>query len=277
MHTVVCRTLRREYRLHLPTAEIAEQLRFVAAEPELPGLTLETVDIPIGLRHGFLVGQMPSGEVVGGTPEHLLSAMHRLIMADLIDGETNTPFIHGATALIEGHRVLLIGHKGSGKSTLALHLAVAGHAVEGDEHLLARGNEVIARPRTLRVKDGSLKLVAGLPTTVWDAPFLRNWDGSSIRSIRPDISGVPWVIRAGRLDAVVCLVANHSGTSVSQPIPGVDAFERLMREVILPRTGIAAAAGRLRQLVLGTPTYELLLGNLTAAEWHLRAIVRSLT
>jgi hypothetical protein len=277
VHTVVARTLRREFRLHLPTAAIADELCYVAAEPELPELELEIIDIEARLRDGFVVTQLPTSQLVEGTPGHLLSAMHHLVMTDLTDGEPTTPFIHGATVRVEGKRLLLIGHKGAGKSTLSLHLALSGHAVEGDEHLLVRSDSVIARPRTLRVKDGSLALIPNLPPAVWTSPTLANWDGPLIRSIAPDIGGVPWVIRAGRLDAIICLVGNHSGSSVSRPIPGATAFERLMREILLPRSGIAAAAGRLRQLALGTPTYELLLGNLAAAEWHLKTIARSLT
>jgi len=277
VHAVVCRTLRREYRLAAPDAAIAHQLSFVAAEPDLPGLDLEPIEIPVVARNGFLVAKLPNGHVAEGTPNHLVSVLHRLVMADLVAGDPATPFIHGATVVIEGRRLLLIGHKGCGKSTLALYLALCGHVVEGDEHLLIRADEVIARPRTMRVKDGSLALVPGLPSAVWNAPFLPNWDGTRIRSISPDIGGQPWVIRAGRLDAIVCLFANHGGSSVSRPLAGPHAFERLMREIVLPRSAIAAAAGRLRQLALSTPTYELLLGNLEAAEWHLRTLARSLT
>lgn len=277
MHAVICRTLKREYHLQLPAAGIADQLRFAAAEPDLPGLALELIEIPVDERDGFLIARMPFGEEVEGTPSHLLSAMHRLVMADQIEGDPEAPLIHGATVLIEGRRLLLIGHKGSGKSTLALHLALNGHAVEGDEHLVIRQDTVIARPRTLRVKEGSLGLVAGLPDAVWRAPSLLNWDGSAVRALRPDIGGLPWVIRAGRLDAMVCLVANHSGSSMSRPIASAGAFERVMREIILPRSGVAAAAGRLRRLAFETPTFELLLGNLPAAEWHLQAIARLLT
>lgn len=277
MHTVICRTLRREYRLVCPTAEIAAQLSFVTAEPELPGLALEPMQIQVGLRDGFLVARTPMGKLIEGSPSHLLSAMHRVIMADLIEGDPDASFVHGATVLIEGRRVLLVGHKGCGKSTLALHLAMAGHDIESDEHLLVRRQEVIARPRTMRVKDGSLGLVSGLPASVWCAPVLANWDGGAIRSVSPTIGGRPWVIRAGQLDAIVFLIANHGGRSAARRIKHAAAFGRLMAEVVLPRTGVAAAAARLRELVLGLPSYQLLLGDLGVAEWHLGNISTSLT
>lgn len=277
MHPIVCRTLRREYRLHSPSYEVASLLRFVEAAPDLPAPPPEIVDIAVRWRDGFLVATLPSGELVEGTPNHVLTAMHRVILADLVEGEPGAPFLHGATVMIGGRRVLLVGHKGAGKSTLALHLVLAGHDVEGDEHLVVRDSEVVARPRTLRVKEGSLRLVAAVPEQVWEAPRVHNWDGSIIRAISPEVGGRPWVIRPGRLDAMVFLVANHGGRSAARPIPGKDAFGRLMGEVMLPRTGVATAAGRLRRVAMEVPAYQLLLGDLATAEWHLSRIASQLT
>lgn len=277
MRPIVCRTLRREYRLHPPSDEVGQLLRFVEAAPELPGLPLEIIDIPVHFRDGFLVADLPAGEVVEGTPNHVLSAMHRIVLVDLIEGERHTPFIHGATVIIGGRRILLVGHKGSGKSTLALHLALAGHDVEGDEHLVIRETEVIARPRTLRIKEGSLRLVSGLREQAWEAPSIHNWDGSIIRSISPTVGGRPWLIRAGKLDAMVFLVANYGGRSAARAIAGNDAFGRLMGEVMLPQSGVAMAAGRLRRVAMELPAYQLLLGDLATAEWHLTRIASQLT
>ena len=126
MRPVICRTLRREYRLHPPAAEIGALLAFVEAEPALPGLLLEPVDVPIQLRDGFLIASMPGEESIEGTPNHLIGAMHRVVLTDLAEGDPDTPFVHGATVVLEGRRVLLVGHKGCGKSTFSLHLAMAG-------------------------------------------------------------------------------------------------------------------------------------------------------
>ncbi len=278
MRPIICRTLRREYRLHPPSEAVAQLLRFVEAEPELPASpSLEVVDIPVRLRDGFLVATLPSGEVVEGTPNHVVSAMHGVVLVDLVEGEPRAPFIHGATVIVGGRRLLLVGHKGSGKSTLSLHLVLAGHDVEGDEHLVIRESEVIARPRTLRVKEGSLRLILGLPDQVWQAPYIHNWDGALIRSISPAVGGRAWTIRPGRLDAIVFLVANYGGRSAARPIAGTDAFGRLMGEVMLPHTGVAAAAGRLRRVAMEVPSYQLLLGDLDTAEWHLSRIASLLT
>jgi energy-coupling factor transporter ATP-binding protein EcfA2 len=277
LRSIICRTLRHEYRLRPPDAETGALLRFVAAEPELPDTPLEPVEVPIARRDGFLAATMPSGAVIEGTASHLVGAMHRIAMGDLAESYAGAPFVHGATVVAGGRRLLVVGHKGCGKSTLALHLALAGHDVEGDEHLLIGERHVIARPRTLRVKEGSFALVGGLPASVLDSPSIINWDGTIIRAISPAVGGRPWVIRPGRLAGIVFLVANHGGRSAARPIRPDDAFGRLMREIMLPESGVAAATARLRRLVLEAPAYQLLLGNLETAEWHLRQIAKLLT
>ncbi|MDB5540989.1 MAG: hypothetical protein JWQ89_2716 [Devosia sp.] len=276
MRPIVFRTLRREYRLHAPP-EIRQQLLFMETTPTISGVELEIVDIEARLRDGFVVATLPGGRLIEGSANNLLSALHQLVMQDLIDTEPGAPFVHGATVVVDDRRLLMVAQKGSGKSTLALHLAMQGHQVEGDEHLVIREREVVARPRTLRVKPGTLSLVAGLPPSVWDAPFIANWDDSPIRAVSPAIGGQDWVIRSGRLSGIVFLVANHGGRSAARRIAAEDAFRRLMRNVLLPSAGVAMAAGRLRQLAATTPAYRLLLGNLDVAEWHLRSIAGLLT
>ncbi len=277
MQPVICRTLKREYRFHADP-ETADRIRFIEAAPQMAGVDLTPVDIAIDRRDGFLVATMPSGEIVEGTAYHLLGAMHRLLLADLVDGDPGAPLLHGATVLIEGQRLLIVGHKGAGKSTLALHLAVAGHGVEGDEHMLIRSGSVVARPRTLRVKDGTLAMVKPLPDQVWQAPRVPGWDGtSSIRALSPALAGREWIIRAGQLSGIVILVANHGGRSRARGIAREKAFAHLMAEAGMPATGVAAAAARIRALAMSVPSFELRLGDLATAEWHLIHVARLLT
>lgn len=277
MRPVICRTLRREYRLHAPDERISELLQFAAAVPQIVRAELQPVDVPIERRDGFLSAVVSDGEVVEGSPAHLVGAMHRIVLADVVAHHPGAPIIHGATVIVDGRRLLLVGHKGSGKSTLALHLAASGHDVEGDEHLLLLEDGVVARPRTLRIKEGSLRLVERVPDAVWQAPSLTNWDGAVIRAVSPVLFGRPWVIQRGTLDGIVFLMANHGGRSTARRIRPEDVFGRLMGNVMLPTTGIAAAAGRLRQIATTTPAHQLLLGDLKAAEWHLRHVAAGLT
>lgn len=277
MHPIIFRTLSREYRLHTPSPEAREQLRFIEATPDLPGSELEPVDIEVAARDGFLAAMLPSGKLAEGSANHLLGILHELVMRDVIASERGAPLLHGATVVIGGRRLLLVAHKGAGKSTLSLHLALHGHGVEGDEHLVVRAAEVIARPRTLRLKAGTLSLVAGLPAAILDAPSVAGWDGGLIRAVSPALAGSEWVIRPGPLAGIVFLVANHGGRSAARRIAAGDAFQRLMREVLLPPSGVAMAAGRIRQLSQATPAFQLLLGELDTAEWHLANIAALLT
>ncbi len=49
-----------------------------------------------------------------------------------------------------------VANKGTGKTTLLCHLLSVGAACEGDENIIVRDDDVIARPRLLHVKEGSL-------------------------------------------------------------------------------------------------------------------------
>lgn len=247
------------------------------ATPDLPEVELEMVDIEVVARDGFLAATLPNGRLIEGTANHLLGALHGLVLNDVIASEHGAPLLHGATVVVGGRRLLLVAHKGAGKSTLSLHLALHGHGVEGDEHLVVRAAEVVARPRTLRLKSGTLSLIAGLPAAILDAPSVANWDGGLIRAVSPALAAGTWVIRPGPLAGIVFLVANHGGRSAARRIGIEDAFRRLMREVLLPPGGVAVAAGRIRQLSQATPAYQLLLGDLETAEWHLANIAALLT
>jgi hypothetical protein len=275
MPPIVVRTLRHEFRLHASDPSLHEALRFMEIAPELPDFSLKRVDIDIFGTIGFCTAHLPDGRLVEGSPGHLMSVLHGLIFADVRRGEPDASFVHGATVLVDGKRVLFAGNKGCGKTTLTLHLLAQGHRVEGDEHLLVRASDVVARPRTLRVKPGALTLVPEMAEAAAGAPFIENWDGTPIRALSPSVGGRPWVIRAQQLDAIVFLTSNHGGRSVIGWLPIDEAFRRLMAEAILWPINVLAAVSRLRALLAATRTGEMLLGDLTGAEWHLRRFLTS--
>ena len=277
MVPVVCRTLRHEFRLHAPSAELREQLRFIETEPSLPGIELRAVDIPIEPCGCFWRANLPHIGRFEGTAAYLVAILHRVVILDLIEGEPTAPLLHGATVCVGGRRLLIAASKGAGKSTLALHLLLRGHAVEGDEHLVVRPADVIVRPRTLRLKQGTLNLVGGLPDAVWHAPFVEDWEGSPVRAVSPAVAGREWQIRAGALDGIVFLEANHGGRSAAKPLNAEEAFRRLMSHVLMPSQGIAAAAARLRRLASQIVAWQLLIGDLGVAEWHITNFARLLT
>lgn len=275
MSPIIVRTLRHEFRLHAREPRLRDALRFMEIAPALPDFSLIALDIEVEQADGFCAARLPDGRLVEGSRSHLVSILHQLIFADVVRSEPDATFVHGATVLIAGKRVLLVGHKGCGKTTLALHLLARGHGVEGDEHLLIRPADVVARPRTLRVKPGTLALVPEIADAASVAPFIENWDGTAIRALSPAAMNGDWTIRAHRLDAVIFLTSNHGGRSVIGSLRMDQAFRRLMAEVVVLPANVLAAASRLRSLLATARTGEMLLGDLAGAEWHLRKFVTS--
>jgi hypothetical protein len=269
---VPVRTLKHEFRLVLPDKAAADAFAFMAIRPEIVGRTLEAIDVPIARTHGFYTATLPGRRLLQGTAERLMGELHGIVLNDVLSSEPGAPLVHGATVLGSWGRALLIGAKGTGKTTLTLRLVAEGARIEGDEHAVATEveGEIIARPRTMRVKDGSLNLVPELAGLVRAGPAIINWDGSRIYAVDPSVAGHPWRIAAGPLDHLVFLDANHGGRSVMRPMDRERAFRQLMRDVVLPATGVAAAVARLRSLVRSAEAHLLELGDLSNAVWHLR-------
>jgi hypothetical protein len=267
---VIVRTLTREYRLIAGNDEVARSLAFMAITPDIAGVELERVDIGVEEVFGFLRVILPGNEVVEGSADHFLGRFHRVIVEDVRKSEPAAPFIHGATIIgPAGNRFALIGRKACGKTTLTLAALAHGFRVEGDEHIVVRTENTIARPRTLRVKAGSLALVPSLADAIRNAPHIRDWEGSPIYAVSPEIGGKPWRITAGRLDQLVFLEANHGGRSVMTPIPTSESFRLLMADCLLPVTAVSAGVAKLRKLAVETPSFHLQVGDLAGALRHL--------
>lgn len=269
---VTVRTLRHEYRLVLPDDETARAFAFMAIAPEIAGPALEPIDLLVEPAYGLLRLTLPDGRLLEGGANHLMAALHGMIFNDVVDGEPGAPLVHGATIVGEHGRMVLVGSKATGKTTLTLHLVASGWRVEADEHLVIGADDVVARPRTLRVKPGSLTLVPSLAAAVLDGPSIHSWDGLPIYAVAPSIGGVPWRIERGRLDHLVFLDANHGGRSMMRPIGPDEAFRRLLAETLLPPAGVAGAAARLRMLAMSRPAWRLSVGDLDGAVRHLSRI-----
>lgn len=238
----------------------------------ITGRELEVVDVAIERAHGFLSTLLPNGVLVEGTARHLVAMLHGLIFWDLMQSHGRQPLAHGASVVIGDRRFMVTGHKGSGKTTLMLHLLAAGHRVEGDEHLVLQQDSVIARPRTLRVKPGSFRIVENLPAGIATTPSFEQWDGSVIHAVSPALFGSPWSIREGRLDGMIFIQPNHGGRSIASKLSTDDAFTRLMQSVYLAGNSALMGTVQLRRLASERPAYLLRLGDLSGAEFHLRRL-----
>jgi hypothetical protein len=267
---IICRTLRREYRLHFRSEKSRELFRFIETAPSIAGAALEPFDIEVGESFGFFSLRLPNGVFTEGTSAHCIGVLHGLMLWDTLQTHEGRPMIHGATVIVDGRRLLIVGEKGTGKSTLVLHLLTKGHDVEGDEHLLIADSHVVVRPRTLRIKPDSLSVVSGLPAALRSSPWLPAWNGARFYSVDPAVFGRPWRIAPGPLDAILFARSNHGGRSHIAPISQQEAFAGLLRQAYLLKTGVSGMAARLRRLVGETPVGLLSLGDLDTAEWHIK-------
>lgn len=261
---IVFRTLKHAYRLVTQGDRYDDQFAFMAIEPEIADTDLIPVELQAEYRHGYFSLTLPEGRAEG-TAAHLLAVMHDLIWNDVVASEHESVFLHGATVLGPWGRALLVGNKGAGKSTLALHLVATGHRIEGDEHLIVRAGSVIARPRTLRIKPGTLRHVPAVAEAVARQPHVLTWDSMPIYSVAPSLCGQPWRIEAGSLDRLVFLDANHGGRSAMATLPAKEALRRLMAQALLPPRVFAAGFLRLQHLTQTVPCFRLSLGDLPGA------------
>lgn len=270
-HTVVIRSLTREYRIHTESAEVAEALGFISTCPEMSDFSLLPADIVVtGSGDRFSV-TLPDGRKINGSAMQLLAELHRYTVLVVEDEFPGAPLVHGASVVTTYGRLILLGVPGSGKSTLALHLLARGFDVEGDEHVVVREHDVVARPRTMRIKTGTLPLVPEFCEAIQRSPSLPYGEGL-VYAVDPNIAGRPWRLAAGSVDHLFFVDANHLGTTSAEPLSRDMAFKRLLEDCFMPDSHASLAVARLRRLVTESHCWRLSLGNLDEAEWLIRNI-----
>ena len=265
MSEIAFRTLRHEYRLHCPDQNSTDAMAFMAITPDMPRTRLEVVEFPLEVDQGYFRVRDPSGGTAEGDTIQVLNLLHALIFADLLQSEVGCPIIHCGTLVNPfkpGGRIAVLGGKGLGKTTLMLALLEQGFQVEGDEHLVLREHEVIARPRTLRVKSGSLCVVPALADVIRNGPSVTTWQGERIYAFAPKQAGFKWAIEPGTLDHVIVLSSNHGGRSLIQWIDPELALRRAVEQLVLPQQGRAQAFARLRAKILAAQCHCLRIDQL---------------
>jgi hypothetical protein len=273
---IVSRSLRREYRLACPDPATARSLAFIAAKPEIVGAELTITRLDITPLQGFLRLDLGEGLPLEGDAEWILSALHRRFFEETVSAEAGACLVHCATIVHPRRptaRILVVGEAGAGKTTLTLKLLDAGYAVEGDEHFIVWASQTIARPRTLRVKGGSLALVPRLAEAIAASPRVDFWDGAPLYAVDPAIAGRPWRIAAGTVADILFLEPNHGGLSRIKPITAHEGLRRLVAETQLPPGAVGAAFARLREIVARARLFALLLGDLDRALWQIGNVI----
>jgi hypothetical protein len=267
---VVIRSLTREYRISTGSPELAGLLAFIDARPEMVDLPLTAVEISADLVPGGFRLSVPGREVFARTYIEAANRLHAMTFTSVQEEAPGAPLVHGASLVHDGQRLIVIGPKGAGKSTLTLHLLAHGFEVEGDEHVALRESDLVARPRRMRVKPGSLPLVPSLAEAVRRSPRVDDpLSGGPVYAVDPAISGRTWRIRPGHADHLVFLEANHGGGSALSAIGQDHAFPRLAEHCLLPADGRAAATARLHRLASEAQAWRLALGDLDEARFLL--------
>ena len=216
----------------------------------------------------FYRAVLPNGRLLEGDARTALDHMSRYVVTGVLDEDPHGVLLHGASIVAREGRILMLGRKASGKTTLALRLLAEGLAVECDEHISLREHDVIARPRRLRVKRGSLPFVPSLAERIVESPFVEDYDGNVVYSVDPSVGGSPWRIRPAPAAHFVFIEPNHGGRSVLAPIPQERAFELLLANAIMLGEDRLQFAVRLRRHVAGAKAWRLSLGD------HDRAVAR---
>ncbi|MDF3063261.1 MAG: aldolase [Microvirga sp.] len=275
MDAIVVRSISREYRIRTRSAKLAELLAFIEARPQIEGPALAPVDIAVEeTDHGFRL-QLPDGERIEPSFIEAANRIHEAVFTAVLEEAPGAPMVHGACLVLEGQRFIVIGPKGAGKSTLTLHLLANGFDVEGDEHVVLRDDDLVARPRRMRVKPGSLPLVPDLAEAVLGSPTVQNPIEGRVYAVDPSIAGRPWRIRARQASHLVFLEPNHGGRSSLTAVDPGEAFRLAAADCLLPRIRQAAAAARLHGLGSRAQAWRLSTGDLHEAEEQLRKALQT--
>jgi hypothetical protein len=263
---VTARTLDRRIAIRTADAAIFQALQYVDCSPDIPGRVARELVITVQpWRDRYVIQEDGGAACERLNPVAVVECLHaRLFDLSLAD-EPTAPIIHAASLRKDGRRILLFGSKGAGKTTLTLSLVRAGYEIEGDENVFVVGNDVIARPRALRVKEGSLPLLPELASTISQAPYFTDFRGQRIYNFDPRRCGAPWRIEQGAADVVVLLRPNHGGYSSVRPIPSLALIQDLVAESAFPAAGRGTAVGSIVASMARTRGFDLSLGDHASA------------
>lgn len=265
-HTVEVRTVAKKLVVRCPDRVTADRLRFIDARPEIVGVDAETRWLDLEVKDDLMRANVVGGYETEGCSQTLLADLHRYHYIESRTEFPSSPLVHAASIEMGDGMVLFVGDKGAGKSTLICALGLSGAKVLGDEHVILNGGKAITRPRTLRLKTGSLQW---LPQTFCDTVsthhFVTDWHGFRIFSVPPSVFGSPWVLSPMPVRAVVMLTPNHGGASSMRRITADEATPRLFDNAVLPTRSKVKGLGDLRMLLTRTTLVELRAGCLERA------------
>jgi hypothetical protein len=225
------------------------------------------IDVSVERKGAFYSVALPNGALAEGSIEHVIRSLDRALLSLALEESAGLPLIGAAAVVLNGVRTLFVGGDGSARTMLLLRLLQEGFTVEGDRWVSFDGHFATAFPQTLRVKSKYVKALPELAGWVTDCPFIHDWYGERVHSVVPSLAGLPWRIASGPVGNLVFLERNEGGRSVMGPIDRSLALGRLLATSLLPQKGGAIA--NLAGLLQVAKQYELVLGEIDRAVWHL--------
>ena len=259
---IVAESIASTVRFVCPDDRSAAMLAFVEARPAMPDEDRPVRDVQlVEFGDGFYDFEPTSP----GTADHMVERASVEMRLRLVEETRSAAVLHGGCLVVDGRRFVVMATKGSGKTTLMLGSMARGIAVEGDEHVVVWQSEVMARPRTLRIKAGTVPLVPELADEVLVCPFRKDWYGTPIYSFAPRSADGSWTIGRGKADILLFLEPNHGGLSGIKRIDQDTAFRRLLDNAYLPGERKGVVLANLHRLSRTTQSWEMRIGDLDGA------------
>lgn len=268
---MITRSLEHELRFRCCDNDVYRSLQFVAATPDMPTIDLKAIEVPVsreGNRYNLKYGSVD----VTGSINDTLDASHAVVREILLAELGSGLLLHAASFCVNGQNVVLFAEKGAGKTTLALKLLESGYTVFGDEHVYISNTNIFPRPRTLRVKQGSIAFVPDLAPLIEASPAYENRDGSMIYSVPPRTSAVTWQLAPFSADHFIHLTANHGARTEFSQTSTKGAFEVAMQQCFLPDSHKGARLAALFEAVSRANCWRMKIGDVDEAVGFLNRI-----
>jgi hypothetical protein len=248
--------------LQTSESDVFNAIRYLACDPDIVGPPPQDVEVVIkSFRDHYQI--LENGAVIDcvNNAREVVEHLHVHLFRHSIEERPEAVLLHAACMRRNGRRLLLGGPKGAGKTTFALHLIQSDYQLEGDEHVLCSGANVVARPRACRVKASALPILPELASIIAAAPSYTDDSNSIIFNVEPTMLGSAWRIEPGPVDFVIVLQPNHGGTSSIRHLPPLALVQLLMPETGLPQTGRGAAIAAIAALARHAKAFHLSLGD----------------
>ncbi len=263
---MIARTLQRRIVLRTEDAQVYSALRYLECAPEVAGDAPRELEIRIEPYRGYyriLEQEVAVCELL--TAEDITNHLHRRLFGLAIEERPKDLLLHAASLRRNGRRLLMVGTEGAGKTTLTLRLMLGGYDIEGDENVFVDTNGVIARPRGMRVKEGTLAQLPQVADRIAQAPHMVDGNGRKIYNLDPRFLGGRWQIQPGTVDIILLLHANHGGASSIRPLSPITAGREIMAEIGFPTLGRGRAVAALAGLTGRARSFDVSLGESTQA------------